>query len=67
MSSLLSYAKTGQQKCVTGHLKLKYEFNKFVCAPTVQIINSPFQNVMALTMLLLHAKEFMFEPNIKCP
>ena len=53
--------------CIAGHLKLKYEFNKFVCPPTVQIINSPFQNVMALTMLLLHAKEFTFEPNIKCP
>ena len=53
--------------CITGHLELKYEFNKFICAPTVQIINSPFRNVMALTMLLLHAKEFTFEPNIKCP
>lgn len=42
--SLVSYVKTGQLKCL-GHLKLKYEFNKFVCPPTVQIINSPFRNV----------------------
>lgn len=42
--SLVSYVKTGQLKCL-GHLKLEYEFNKFVCPPTVQIINSPFRNV----------------------